>query len=181
MFVILRTKKSPLLFLTLLPGFLMICAWHFYLSAMHVQQSSDFLPVNLDGFATHLYRVVPLLFRVSRRVEKRSDLEFVLVDRRHRRCLFGSRVRDLRVPVLFTALIAPIFVYLFTYIFSNWPNYQEHVALSISRLLMHVVPIGVLIAVLAVCGEKNSADVLKRRAVTCTKSGSERTAVVELA
>ncbi|HEY4758427.1 MAG TPA: hypothetical protein VIH43_07690 [Chthoniobacterales bacterium] len=181
MLVILRTKKSPLLFLTLLPGFLIICAWHFYLSAMRAQQSSDFLPVNLGGFATHLYRVVPLLFAFLAELKTVQSWSLFWLIVGIGVAYLVPRIRDLRVPVLFTALIAPIFVYSFTYIFSDWPNYQQHVALSISRLLMHVVPVGVLIVVLAVCGEKNSEDVLKRRAVTCRKSGSGRTAVVELA
>jgi hypothetical protein len=148
---------------------------------MHAQQSTDFFPVNLDSLVTHCHRVLPLLlaFLVELKTLQTWSLFWLIVGIAV--AYLVPRIRDLRVSVLFAALFAPILLYFFSYIFSSWPNYQQHVALSISRLLMHVVPVGVLVAVFAVCGEKNSATGLKRRAVTCTRSGSERTAVVELA
>src|SRR5438270_763572 len=59
-FVILRTKRSPLFFLGFLPGLLIICGWHFYLSTMHALQPADFLPINLETLGSHLYRIQPL-------------------------------------------------------------------------------------------------------------------------
>src|SRR2546423_13646898 len=53
-FVILRTKRSPLFFLGFLPGLLIICGWHFYLSTMHALRPADFLPVNLETLSSHL-------------------------------------------------------------------------------------------------------------------------------
>src|SRR6266576_5881490 len=60
-FVILRTKRSPLFFLGFLPGLLVICGWHFYLRTMHALRPADFLPVNLETLGSHLYRIPPLL------------------------------------------------------------------------------------------------------------------------
>ena len=90
---------------------------------------------------------------------------------------------DPRVLVLLVALIVPIFLYLLIYVFSSWPSYLDHVGLSISRLLMHVAPVGFLVTTLAVScrSEKNSARVREGGAVTCVTAGSERTPVVELA
>ena len=52
-----------------------------------------------------------------------------------------------------------------------------------SRLLLHVAPVGFLITMLAVSrrGRKDPARVRKRGVVTCAMAGSERTPVVELA
>jgi hypothetical protein len=93
------------------------------------------------------------------------------------------RMRDPRVLVLLVALIVPIFFYLLIYVFSSWPSYLDHVGLSISRLLMHVAPVGFLITILAVSRrrEKNTARVREGGVVTCIMAVSERTPEVELA
>jgi hypothetical protein len=165
------------------PGLLIICGWRFYLSAMHAPQGSDFLPVNLQTFGSHLYRIFPLL---SALLAEFHDLPtwslfwFVIA--------VGisyllRRMRDPRVLVLLTALIVPIALYLSIYVFSSWPNYLDHVGLSISRLLMHVTPVGFLITMLAVSRRsvKNRARVHECGVVTCVIAGSERTPGVELA
>jgi len=180
--VILATKKSYRYLLAFFPGLLIICGWRFYLSAMHAPQGSDFLPVNLDSFASHLYRIFPLL---SALLAEFHDLPtwslfwFVVA--------IGigyltRRVRDPRILVLIASLIVPIFLYLLIYVFSSWPNYLDHVGLSISRLLMHVTPVGFLIILLGVSRRRvKSPAPVHERGVTCTMTGSERTPVVELA
>ena len=150
---------------------------------MHAPQGSDFLPVNLQTFGSHLYRIFPLL---SALLEEFHDLRIwslfwfvVAVGVAY----LLRRMRDPRVLVLVTALIVPIALYLSIYVFSSWPNYLDHVGLSISRLLMHVTPVGFLITMLAVSRRslKNRARVHECGVVTCVIAGSERTPGVELA
>ena len=182
-FVILATRKSYRSLLAFFPGLLIICGWRFYLNAMHAPQGSDFLPVNLQTFGSHLYRIFPLL---SALLEEFHDLRIwslfwfvVAVGVAY----LLRRMRDPRVLVLVTALIVPIALYLSIYVFSSWPNYLDHVGLSISRLLMHVTPVGFLITMLAVSRRslKNRARVHECGVVTCVIAGSERTPGVELA
>lgn len=183
LFVILRTKKSPLFFLGFLPGLLIICGWRFYLSAMHALQAADFLPVRLQTFATHLNRIPPLLSAFLAEFHNLPTWSlFWFVVAVGVAYLLG-RMRDPRVPVLLTALFLPIVLYLLIYVFSSWPNYLEHVGLSISRLLLHVAPVGFLITILAVSRRraKKPAGIHERGVVTCAIAGSERTPVVELA
>jgi hypothetical protein len=93
------------------------------------------------------------------------------------------RLRDPENLILLTALFVPMGLYLSVYVFSNWPDYLDHVGLSISRLLMHVAPVGLLIAVLAVFSRRPEkiGRQTGQRALTCVTAGSERTAVVEFA
>jgi hypothetical protein len=182
-FVILRTKKSPVFFLGFLPGLLIICGWRFYLSTMHALQAADFLPVSLQTFATHFYRIPPLLSAFLAEfynLPTWSLFWFVVVAGV---AYLLRQMRDPRVVVLLTALTVPIFSYLLIYVFSSWPSYLDHVALSISRLLMHVAPVGFLITILAVFSrsEKNPTRFPEDGVVTCAMAGSERTPVVELA
>jgi hypothetical protein len=183
LFVVLATKKSYRYLLAFFPGVLIICGWRFYLNAMHAPQGSDFLPVNLQTFASHLYRIFPLLSALLaeiRYLPTWSLFWFVVA------VGIGyllRRIRDPRVLVLLTALIVPIVLYLSMYVFSSWPNYLDHVGLSMSRLLMHVTPVGFLITMLAISrrSEKNPARAREGGVVTCVTAASERTPVVELA
>src|SRR5881227_2279268 len=176
-FVILRTKRSPLFFLGLLPGLLVICGWHIYLSTMHALRPADFLPVNLETLGSHLYRIPPLLSAFLAEFYNLPTWSLfwfvVAIGVAH----LSRRMGNPRVLVLLAALIVPIFLYLLIYVFSSWPSYLDHVGLSISRLLMHVAPVGFLVTILAVScrSEKNSARVREGRGVTCVTPGSERT------
>jgi hypothetical protein len=182
-FVILRTKKSPLFFLGFLPGLLIICGWHFYLSTMHALQAADFMPVNLETLGSHLNRILPLLSALLAEFHDFSTWSLYWFAVAIGVAYLLRRMRDPRVVVLLTALIVPIFLYLLIYVFSSWPSYLDHVGLSLSRLLMHVAPVGFLITILAVShrSEKNPARVHEDGVVTCAMAGSERTPVIELA
>jgi hypothetical protein len=183
LFVILATRKSYRSLLAFFPGFLIICGWRLYLNTMHAPQGIDFLPVNLQTFGSHLYRILPLfseLLAEFHHLRIWSLFWFVLA--------LGvayllRRIREPGVLVLLTALIVPIGLYLSIYVFSSWPNYLDHVGLSISRLLMHVTPVGFLVIILAVSRRslKNPARVQQSGVVTCAIASSERTPLVELA
>ena len=182
-FVILRTKRSPLFFLGFLPGLLIICGWHFYLSTMHALQPADFLPINPETLGSHLYRIQPLLSAFLAEFYNLPTWSLFWFVVAVGVVYLLRRMPDPGALVLFTALIVPIFLYLLIYVFSSWPSYLDHVWLSISRLLMHVAPVGFLITILAVCrgSAKNPTRVHEGGMGTCGSAGSERTPMVELA
>jgi len=182
-FIILRTRKSPSSFLAFLPGIVIILAWRLYLNATHALQAADFLPFNLETLRTHLNRALPLLSALVAEFCSLStwSLFWFIVAVAFLYAL--PRMRESGVVALLVALIAPIVLYLCLYLFSNWPNYLDHVGLSISRLLMQVAPIGFLLIVLAISRhpEKQPQRVQMPNRATCAIACSERTAVVELA
>ncbi len=181
--VILRTKKSAASFLIFIPGLLIICAWRFYLNAMHALQAADFLPFNLETVRTHLDRAQPLFSALLAEFGDLSTWSFFwfIVAVAILYCL--PRMRSAGVLALLVALVAPIILYLSLYLFSSWQNYLEHVGLSISRLLMQVAPVGFLLIVLAISGrsQKRPSALRMEDDATCVIARSERTAVVELA
>ena len=182
-FVIVRTKKSSRHFLAFLPGLLIICGWRFYLRAMHAPSAADFLPLNLATLSSHLDRVLPLLSAFLTEFHNLPTWSlFWFVVAVGAAYLLGQ-MRNPATLVLLTALFVPIVLYLLTYVFSSWPNYLEHVGLSMSRLLLHVTPVGFLVTILAVScrGRKDPARVREQGVATCAMAGSERTPVVELA
>jgi len=182
-FVILRARKSPLSSLAFLPGIVILCAWRLYLNATHALQAADFLQFNPETFRTHLNRALPLLSALVAEFYSLPtwSLFWFIVAVAFLYSL--PRMRDPGVVALLIALIAPIVLYLSLYLFSSWPNYLDHVGLSISRLLMQVVPVGFLLIVLAVSRrpEKHPQRVEMPNRGTCAIARSERTPVVELA
>jgi hypothetical protein len=143
-FVIWRRKKSPASLLALLPGLFVIVGWHFYLTQMRVVSSSDFMPFSFVTLSANIHRLGPIVSMLL--------LEFI-----HTEVwslfwpavalasgFFLYRFRGVGAVVLITAIVAPIGIYSGAYIFSSWPDYREHVALSISRLLMQVAPLAAL-------------------------------------
>jgi len=182
-FVIWRRKKSPMHFLALLPGLFVIIAWRFYLSQMHAVSSSDFLPVNLRTLRPNIHRLGPILSTfVSQFADTRPwGLFWLLVAISG--IYFVHRYRDARSFVLFVAIGAPIAIYAFVYIFSNWPDYLRHVGLSIGRLLMHVTPLSCLTLAGALASPLTKPVRSRSRAAvaTCESADRERTPGVEFA
>jgi hypothetical protein len=169
--------------LAFLPGLLIICGWRFYLRAMHAPTAADFLPVNLATFGSHLDRVLPLLSALLTEFHNLPTWSLFWFVLAVGVAYLLGQMRNPATLVLLIALFVPIVLYLLIYVFSSWPNYLEHVGLSMSRLLLHVAPVGFLITILAVSrrNRKDPAHVRERGAVTCAMAGSERTPMVELA
>jgi hypothetical protein len=183
LFAILRTKKSFAYLLLLLPGLLVIVSWRLYLSLLHTTASSEFLPVTIATFGSHFYRVGPLLLALLQELMNFHVWSLFWIVVAVASVYLLRRLRDPENLILLTALFVPMGLYLSVYVFSNWPDYLDHVGLSISRLLMHVAPVGLLIAVLAVFSRRPEkiGRQIGQRALTCVTAGSERTAVVEFA
>jgi hypothetical protein len=144
LFVIWRRKKSPASLLALLPGLFVIVGWHFYLTQMHVVSSSDFMPFSFVALSANIHRLGPIVSMLF--------LEFIHAEvwslfwpaAALASGFFLYRFRGSGAGVLIAAIVAPIGIYAGAYIFSSWPDYHDHVALSISRLLMHVAPLAAL-------------------------------------
>src|SRR6476646_300385 len=116
-FVILRTRKSPLSFFAFLPGIVIICGWRLYLTATHALQAVDFLPFNLETLRAHLNRALPLLSALVAEfcsLPTWSLFWFIVAVA----LLYAlPRMRDPGVVVLLVALVAPIVLYLPLYLF----------------------------------------------------------------
>jgi hypothetical protein len=144
-FVILHKRKSYSHFLALLPGLLVMAGWRFYLSRMHAASSPDFFPINFATFGANIHRAGPIASRFFAEITNTQIWSLFWFLTAIASIFFVRRYRDARVVVIFAAIVAPIVIYAFGYIFSAWPDYLAHIGLSISRLLMHVAPLALLI------------------------------------
>ncbi len=143
-FVILCQKRSRAHFLALVPGGFILLAWHTYLAYMHAVASRDFVSINLSTLRANIHRFGPISARFVSELANTQLWSVFWLLTVVAAVLFVCKYRNLTTAVLLTAIITPIGIYLFSYVFSAWPDYVAHMDLSISRLLMHIAPLGLL-------------------------------------
>jgi hypothetical protein len=139
--IVIWKQRRPRLFMALLPGILVVCGWRFYLHALHVPSSPEFVPLSLTTLWANAGRVIPIwrgiIFHMA---DTQQWSVFWLVAAAGIVCL-ALRVRSLQSVILLGAALLPIAAYSFVYIFSAWTDYIQHAGASMPRLLMHVVPL----------------------------------------
>jgi hypothetical protein len=139
---IIFVRKMRLFWLTtLLPGALVIFGWALFLHFVHTDAPRDFAPFNGTALAQNAGRLISswqLLFQEIGNVEPWGIFWFLAAA-----AIISLlwRIRDLQSATLLGVAIIPVAVYSSIYIFSTVPDYAAHIKLSISRLLMHVVPV----------------------------------------
>jgi hypothetical protein len=60
------------------------------------------------------------------------------------------RQRTVQAAMLFWLLLAPLGIYLASYLLSAWPDYIAHIDTSLPRLLIQLCPVGWLLIALAI-------------------------------
>jgi hypothetical protein len=143
-FVVWRRKQSPARLLALLPGLFVIVVWRFYLLKVHAVSPHEFVPVSVANLLSNIHRLGPIVGAFLNEFAQTGpwSLFWLLIATG---CgYFVRQYRDIRSLVFFFALFAPIAVYSFIFIFSNWPNYLAQVALCSSRMLTDIVPLSCL-------------------------------------
>ena len=143
--VIWRNKKSPLWILALLPGFLLMIGWKFYLSQVHAVSSPDFVPIGLDAFSANIYRLGSIASMLVRELVHTKHWSLFWPATALAGLFFLYRFRGFAAVVAVAGIAGPIAFYTGAYVFSNWPDYHDHVALSLNRLLIHVAPLGAML------------------------------------
>ena len=145
--VVFLVHKCPLrTWLTLLPSLVLLVSWKIYLQQVSAAGSADFGAVSVATLRANLPRFVPVWANIIQEMIAWPNwgvfwLLMVIVLAR----LLMTR-RSIVTAILFAAVVLPICLYSATYIFSAWPNYVDHVNASIPRLLVHVVPLGFILA-----------------------------------
>lgn len=148
-FVVWRAKHSRRVLLWLLPGLVFMIGWKTFYTAMGKGPGTEFLPMTWTNLVQNWPRVLPIA---------RSLLEEMMLTTRWSifwpivALSFGAllvRFRDRRLLILWVATAVPICAYSGTYVFSGWPDWMGHVEASLSRLLLHVMPVAWLAIALA--------------------------------
>lgn len=137
---LVRHRIRPFL-IAIVPGLLLILSWRIYLKAMHAVMPSDFAQPTLQLLKANLNRI-PMICRIA--LVELTDFGlwsiFWLMAVVAIFYLFFTR-RFSRL-LLAVGILAPLILYLLTYLLSAWLSYTAHVTSSLPRLLLQLVPAG---------------------------------------
>jgi hypothetical protein len=142
--LILSGRLSRRFWFALLPGICVVVTWRIFLHTVHVVSTSDFVSINRETLLTHV-RWLPSIYRVIL-IEVSTGQDWG-VFWGVAAVAFGFLIFRWRYLVerLLTVFVwAPLTLYSLTYLFSSWNHYVDHVASSIARLLMQLVPVTML-------------------------------------
>jgi hypothetical protein len=147
--VLWRQRRSWSGLLWLLPGVFIMVAWRLFCVAVSLAPSEEIGSFSFTRLVERLPRLGSILFLVRGELLDMNHwsifwplllLAFVAL---------AIRAREQRSLVLFFAIAVPIAVYTWSFFFSNWPDWEAHLTASISRLLLHVMPLAWLAVALA--------------------------------
>lgn len=147
--VLWQTRGRWTLLLWLVPGPVLLAGWKIYLHANQLLVDHEFLPVTLATLTANVGRVGPLAGAVFVELGnvKNWSLFWFLVGAAFLSLLW--RRRDRALVVLFLALALPLAIYPAAYIFTGWGDWLGHAHASLSRLFLHLMPLGWLAVALA--------------------------------
>ena len=144
-----RSQRRWIRLLWLLPGPVIVFAWKTFYAAMGKTGAFEYLPMTLATLVKNAPRAGFISqAAINEMTEVRNWSVFWPIAAVAFVSLFW-RARDRRLLILFVAATAPIVIYCFLYLFSGWPDWTAHVEQSLSRLLLHVMPVIWLGAALA--------------------------------
>jgi hypothetical protein len=137
--VVIRHKPRLALF-ALLPGLGVILIWRAFLRVVHATPTLDVLPLTIETVRSNLGRLPSIYHVVLIEASTVSHWGIFWLVAAAALSYLVWRWRELPCSLLLWTILVPLCLYSFTYVFSAWHVYLDHVSSSISRLMMQVVP-----------------------------------------
>ncbi len=148
-FVVWRGGHPRRALLWLIPGAALIVGWKTFCTAMGKGPGTEFLPLTWMNLTQNSARLWPIAKGVVNEMLVVNHWNLFWPICALAFAVLALRARDQRLLLLFVAVAAPVSAYGATYFLSNWPIWSNHMDTSLSRLLLHVVPVGWLAIALA--------------------------------
>jgi hypothetical protein len=148
-FLILR-KRQPRRLFALLPGVVLIGAWTVFSLVMKAPPSDDFLPLNAEMMAGVPHRLLVIGSALLTEITNWHQWSLLWSLFAVACVCLVARRRTSAVITLLWAVLAPIAIYLATFLFSAWENFEGYIGTSLPRLLMHVAPLAWLVVAIAI-------------------------------
>ncbi len=131
-------------FVALIPGPLMALGWRLFLRSVHVVPTVDFVSINRESVTANFSRL-PAIYRVIfSEVSTFANWGVFWLAAALAFLFLIYRWRYLTERLLALLIVTPVVLYSGIYVFSAWTRYLDHVASSVPRLLMQLVPVALL-------------------------------------
>jgi hypothetical protein len=153
-----RLRRSWSAMAWLLPGPIILLGWKIFCSAMSIVTTHEFAPVTIPTIGANFSRIGWILSTVLSELAQTSRWSVFWVLAAAAFLYLVCLDRNRQLMILLLAIVAPVGCYAGSFVFSGWPDWQHHVYASISRLLLHVMPVTWLVIALALRAPKNAAS-----------------------
>jgi len=138
--------------IALVPGLAVAICWRVFLRSVQVASTVDFVTINKDSLFGNLNRLPGIYRLILAEVLDVQNWGIFWLPAALAVLFLVYRWRYLTERLLALLIVAPLLLYSCVYIFSAWTRYLDHVASSMPRLLMQLVPVTLLGIGLAVSG-----------------------------
>jgi hypothetical protein len=101
----------------------------------------DFLPVSLEMLSAHVSRVPTVALLLARELTLLGHWALLWPVFAVTVLLSTRRLRDISEQFLLGAVIIPLGLYVFIFVFSSWPDFTEHVGTALPRLIIPLAPV----------------------------------------
>jgi hypothetical protein len=156
---VLLTQRAPLRrYLWLLPGMVLALTWRGYITSLHVLASADFLPLNYSAITIGFSRLIPVAQEVALELVRLREWSIFWIVALPCICCMAALARDKVALCLCGGLVVPLIIFSGVYCFSAWPDYLLHIANSLPRLLLQLMPVAWLGVALALARSTTAAE-----------------------
>jgi hypothetical protein len=142
-----KQLKAPLA--AIMPGLLVALSWIVFVRVVKAPFMDAFLPVRPATLWAHLDRWPPVVKAMYSEMADWTHWSLMWPGLLLALPMTRSTERRAQIIALLMAVIAPVTLYSWVYVFSSL-QYMEHVTSSLSRLLLQVTPVAVLILGLSI-------------------------------
>jgi hypothetical protein len=141
-----RSRRHWLLSICL-PGAVLFGGWRLFLWSVGAFQGVAFLPLRVQTLWSNASRLVAILPEVAREMLEwpRWGFFWPALGLALLCAAMAPRNQRRRAALVAVLVILPIALYSLVFLFSTWTPFTSHVKASLPRLLLQVVPLGVLL------------------------------------
>jgi hypothetical protein len=130
--------------MAVVPGIAVIVGWKLFLAFARVPPSTEFLPLRMETFAANIGRVPFIAIFLAWQIFNWRCWSALWIAMFFALWQLSRGSGKNRAALLAACIFLPVAVLLSAYIFSAWPDFRNHVATSLPRLLTDVSLVAVL-------------------------------------
>ena len=147
---LLPRRRWRALLLVAAPGAALIVGFEQYLTAVHTEPETTYLPVNLTNITANAARVGPVALHFARELINLERWGLLWPGTVIALFAINMRGENRRAARLVSALLLPMLAYAFAFVLTTWGDFHVHMELALPRLVLQLAPAAVLIIAFAV-------------------------------
>jgi hypothetical protein len=146
--ILLQNKHWKRALLVPLPGILLVGVYSIYLGAMGASADPYYYAPNLENLAKYSDRIPTVLWHFWHDLNNYQSWSFLWIGALIGVLTLAARRKWIHVTAFGLTLSIPIFLYLWPFVLSAMPDFENHIRVALPRLLLQIAPTAMLAMVL---------------------------------